>query len=616
MTQIPWGALFLCLLGFGGVPARGQMTFERITLPIRPPGNAAIWMAAADFNLDGRSDVAFVTVNGTVMVNFGRGDNGFDAPRTVIGSPVPAHRVIAGDVNGDGRPDVIATHPMAHSVSIALSRPDGGFEPAQNHSCGTSPYGSVVADFNGDGVMDIAVANLAGLLPSQPGTTVTVLLGSGNARFRQPVASPVTNARPNYLAAGDVNRDGRADLLVASSNTPSPPQLLLGNADGSLSPGVGLLAPLGIANGVAIEDLDGDGNADLVAVILPRLWVWRGRGNGTFEDPSSVDFEGTSFTMADVNGDGRKDVVGANAPFSAAIVVLNRGTEGLGEQLAFLVGPFPLDVAVGDFSGDGVADLITTDQGTPNFTLLLNTTARPVVANNGVVNSASYRSGPLTASPGEIVTIFGRNLGPQQLVTARLRTPEFLDTILVQTRVRFNGTPAPLIYVRSDQISAVVPYGARPGGTITLQIENGVMYSVPMELRVVAANPGVFTLNASGSGAVAAINQDGSINAPDRPAAKGSIVVFFATGEGLTNPPGVDGKISAVPLPAPLLDVIVGIANQGAEIRYAGATPGFVAGLMQINARIPLDAPSGPRVPLIIKVGEALSQPGVTIAIE
>lgn len=616
MNRITWGALFFGLLGVTGVPARGQMTFERITVPIRPPGNAAIWMAAADFNVDGRSDLAFVSVNGTVMVSFGRGDNGIDTPRTVVASFLPTHRVIAADVNGDGRPDVIATHPMSHMVSVVLSRPDGGFDPAQAHACGTSPYGSVVADFNGDGVMDIAVANLAGLLPSQPGTTVTILQGSGNGRFRQPVAIPVLNQRPNYLAAGDVNGDGRADLLVASSNTPAVPQLLLGNADGTLSPAPALFAPLGIPNGVAIEDMDGDGKADLLASILPRIWVWRGRGNGTFENPTSVDFEGTSFTMADVNGDGRKDLIGANAPYGVAIVVLNRGVEGLGEQLAFSVGSLPLDVAVGDFSGDGVADLITADQGTPNFTLLRNTTARPVMANNGVVNAASYRSGPVTVAPGEIITIFGRNLGPDQLVTARLRTPEYLDTTLARTRVLFNGTPAPLIYVRSDQVSAVVPYGARPGGTITLQVENGVMFSAPMSLQVMAAHPGVFTLNASGSGGVAAINQDGTLNTPERPAAKGSIVVFFATGEGLTNPPGIDGKISTIPLPSPLLDVVVGIANQGAEILYAGATPGLVAGLMQINARIPLDAPSGARVPLIIKVGEAFSQPGVTIAIE
>jgi len=141
-----------------------------------------------------------------------------------------------------------------------------------------------------------------------------------------------------------------------------------------------------------------------------------------------------------------------------------------------------------------------------------------------------------------------------------------------------------------------------------------------VRLDVVPSSPGVFTTNAAGFGQAAAFNQDLSPNSPGNPAARGTIITFFATGEGETTPPGVDGRImprgdSPLTLPMPALPVIVGVANRGAEVLYAGAVPGQVAGLLQINARIPDDAPTGPGVPLLIKAGDAFSQPGVTLAI-
>ena len=137
-----------------------------------------------------------------------------------------------------------------------------------------------------------------------------------------------------------------------------------------------------------------------------------------------------------------------------------------------------------------------------------------------------------------------------------------------------------------------------------------------MTLRVVPAVPGIFMTDPSKPGQVAALNQDGTLNSPSNPAAKGSIITFFATGEGRTNPEGVDGKLATVPLPAPVLPLIVGIANTGAEVIYAGAAPGLVAGLLQLNVRIPPEAPAGPRVPLAILVGDVYSPPDVTLAIQ
>jgi uncharacterized protein (TIGR03437 family) len=111
------------------------------------------------------------------------------------------------------------------------------------------------------------------------------------------------------------------------------------------------------------------------------------------------------------------------------------------------------------------------------------------------------------------------------------------------------------------------------------------------------------------------LNQDSSVNTAAAPAEKNAFVVIFATGEGLTNPAGSDGKLAVVPLAKPVLPVTVKIGGIDAEVSYAGGAPGLVAGVIQVNARIPAQAPSGDAVPVTIKIGSAESQAGVTLAI-
>jgi uncharacterized protein (TIGR03437 family) len=104
--------------------------------------------------------------------------------------------------------------------------------------------------------------------------------------------------------------------------------------------------------------------------------------------------------------------------------------------------------------------------------------------------------------------------------------------------------------------------------------------------------PGIFTLDASGSGLGAILNQDGTINGPQNPAGPGSIIVIYATGGGLTDPAYEDGELSGLPLPYLKADVEVEIAGRPAEVLYAGGAPGLVAGVVQINARVPADVPA------------------------
>jgi uncharacterized protein (TIGR03437 family) len=130
-----------------------------------------------------------------------------------------------------------------------------------------------------------------------------------------------------------------------------------------------------------------------------------------------------------------------------------------------------------------------------------------------------------------------------------------------------------------------------------------------------AAAPALFSANSSGKGNGAILNQDTSVNSPSNPAAKGSIVVLYGTGEGQTNPRGVDGRIASSVFPKPLGSVSVTIGGIAAQVLYAGAAPGLVAGVFQINATLPPGVPSG-AVSVVVTVGTASSQPGLTLSVQ
>ena len=240
--------------------------------------------------------------------------------------------------------------------------------------------------------------------------------------------------------------------------------------------------------------------------------------------------------------------------------------------------------------------------------------SRPQIAIGGLAHGASFGGG--TMAPGLIFSVFGVRLGPSQLATLRLDERGRFATELEGTRVLFNSTPAPMIFTSANQVSAIAPYDIEINSrfndeTGEFELE-GQLTRVEVEYQGVRsevtgaegreAAPGIFTLDSSGSGQAAALNQDGTINRISNPAAPGSIIVFYATGEGQTDPPGVDGLIATEAFPKPLLPVDVQIGGQTADVLYAGAAPGLVAGVLQINARIPVGiAPSAAvRVQLIV----------------
>jgi uncharacterized protein (TIGR03437 family) len=237
----------------------------------------------------------------------------------------------------------------------------------------------------------------------------------------------------------------------------------------------------------------------------------------------------------------------------------------------------------------------------------------PTISAAGVVSGASGLAGAV--APGEIVVLYGMRLGPPWLVTHRLTQAGLFDTTLAETRVFFDDIPAPLVYTSVGQVSAIVPYAVAGRGSVQLQTEYRGAKSNAVTLPVTASAPAIFTLNLTGKGQGAVLNQDYSVNGPSNPAAGNSVVMVFATGEGQTKPAGVDGKLTGADLPQPLLPVSAQIGGMDADVPYAGGAPGLVAGVLQVNVRVPPGVTPGDAVPITVKVGSTQSQPGVTIAV-
>ena len=237
----------------------------------------------------------------------------------------------------------------------------------------------------------------------------------------------------------------------------------------------------------------------------------------------------------------------------------------------------------------------------------------PTISLNGIVNAASYTAG---ISPGLIVAVFGTFLGPQTLATAQLSSDgRSLTKDLQSAQILFDGVPGAMIYSSATQASVVVPYAVagKTSSKVTVQYQG--ITSPEVTVAVTPTAPAIFTLDQSGKGQGAVLNENFTVNGATNAAARNSIIQVFATGEGVTNPAGVDGKLAVAPLPAPTATITARIGNIVAPIIYAGAAPGLVAGAIQINIRVPLTAPVGAAVPLVINMGTPTTQANVTIAV-
>jgi uncharacterized protein (TIGR03437 family) len=268
----------------------------------------------------------------------------------------------------------------------------------------------------------------------------------------------------------------------------------------------------------------------------------------------------------------------------------------------------------------GIAYDLTTGLGSVDTSNLVTgwsaataSAAAPVISS--VANAASYAAG--IVSPGEMVVISGTGLGPAQLGGLALSSSGLVSTQYSTNTlmsVQFNGFAAPLVYTSSTAIAVVVPYEVA-GSTAQVTVTYQGRTSAPVTMNIAPAVPGIFTANGSGSGQAAAYNSDGrTLNSSATPAAQGSTIILYGTGEGQTSPAGVDGKLATASLPTPMLPVSVTIGGVPAGVQYAGAAYGEVAGMLQINVVVPSTV-SGSALPVVVQVGNTMSQAGVTIAV-
>jgi uncharacterized protein (TIGR03437 family) len=237
----------------------------------------------------------------------------------------------------------------------------------------------------------------------------------------------------------------------------------------------------------------------------------------------------------------------------------------------------------------------------------------PRLSAAGVVNAASVRNGPI--APGEIISVFGRDLSPADGGSLTVGADGRVTASLAGVRLLVGGVAAPLTFVSPAQVNAVVPYAVALLPVAEIRLENGGAVSAPVTLPTSATAPALFTLSGQG-GPAAAFNADLSLNSAANPVKRGGVIILYGTGEGALEPAAADGAVSAAPLPRPLADITVRIGNVNATVEYAGPAPGFVSGVIQINARVPATVLGGPETAVSFTAGQTRSPAGVTIAVD
>ena len=532
------------------------------TLPSQATAASPRAVAQGDFNTDGRMDLAVANFAGNaVSVLLGAGNGAFmSAPSLSVSGPLA---IAVADFSGDGKPDLAVAEGTSNTVAIFLGLGGGEFRLLSRLDAGSRPAAIAVADFNADGKPDLAIANAGS-------NNVSILLGNGNGTFRAPLNFNAGPA-PVSLAVGDFNSDGKVDLAVAN--------------------------PTGFS-------------ASTVSLLL-------GVGNGAFQSPRTftVGANATFLAAGDFNLDGKLDLAVADTGSNTVSILLGLGDGSFAAAPDVEVGNGPAWISVLDLNGDGKPDLLVADSLSKTVSVLINRSIAPgaeaSIGIGSIVNAASLAPGPV--APGEMVTVFGANLGPSQFAASQPNAAGRIATTLAQTQVLFNGIPAPLLAAGPNQLNAIVPYGIASQANAQMVVSSNGQTSAPLTIPTAASAPSLFTVNASGTGQAAALNEDGSINSASNPAAQASIVVFYANGAGQTNPPGIDGLLVTSGLSAPLLPVSVTVGGEPARVLYAGAAPGLVSGVLQVNVQLPALA-SGP-APVILQIGSAVSQPGVVISL-
>jgi hypothetical protein len=337
-------------------------------------GSGPSAVASADFNGDGIPDLVVVNGNDdTISILLGDGAGGFVAGNTYA-TPSSPFGVAIADLNRDGIPDIVLINcSCVAALSVLLGNGDGTFAARVDYALADEPYGLVIADFNRDGLLDLAIT-------SDVSDVVSILIGNLAApgTFLAPVNYP-TGSSPEAITAGDFNGDGIVDLAVvnAGSDTVS---IFLGVGDGTFAAKVDYATDV-VPEHVVVGDFNRDGVPDLavasqtaesVSVLLGNAAV---RGTFLAHVDYNVGITVYGLGVADVNGDGKLDLAVTNGDAPGLVFVLTGNGDGtFNASFGFAAGDSPLGLSIADLDGDGRLDVVVTDLFDDTVSVLLNTT--------------------------------------------------------------------------------------------------------------------------------------------------------------------------------------------------------------------------------------------------
>ncbi len=494
--------------------------------------------------------------------------------------------------------------------------------------------GSYLLRGDGDAATSARLNGPSGVAVDANGTIW--IADEGNQRIRKVTVDGIINTAATGLTSpGGISLDASGNLYIADINADQVKRL--DAVSGTLT-AVPLIAPLQSPTAVGI----GGGDGTLYIADTANDRVVRVGPNGGLTDlpfgalngPRGVAVDGTGNVWVSDTGnniirklskDGHATVVAGKDQVNGprGIAVDSAGNLWIADTSNHRVRLLAADgtistvadqlIAPVAVSVDAAGRILIADFGN-NRILRLSLAAPPVVSGDtlsiGVVNAASLAAGPV--APGSIVSIFGTGMGPAAGASGTVALG-MLDIKIADTQVTFDGVPGALFYASAGQINAQVPFEMAGHATTVVEVFEHTQSRGKATLTVVDAAPAFFTFG-TGTGPVVAVNEDGRINSTSHPAARNSLVTLYATGVGQTSPPGVSGRLAAVPLGLPILAAKVTVGYYDADVLYAGDAPGFV-GLTQINIRVPGGFAGAGVLAVTLSVGGFMSPAGTTLAI-